>query len=116
MKVTLTQTEIEQALKMYMQNVMALKDDIPMKCEFTSTRGPMGLLVEIEINFMNSVSKQEEKCSTCCTTCTVEKPEVKDVTPEPEEVVEATPEEEEEEEVKSEEEPVTVHSLFQNLT
>ena len=59
MKVTLNQFEIEKAIKDYMHSTFALKDGLTMKCEFTSTRGPMGILVEIDINAIADVAEPE---------------------------------------------------------
>ena len=59
MKVTLNQIEIEKAIKDYMHSTFALKDGLTMNCEFTSTRGPMGILVEIDINAIADVAEPE---------------------------------------------------------
>ena len=59
MKVTLNQIEIEKAIKDYMHSTFALKEGLTMKCEFTSTRGPMGILVEIDINAIADVAEPE---------------------------------------------------------
>ena len=49
MKITLSQSEIENAVKTYMEGIITLKEGSEMICDFTSGRGNSGISVEITI-------------------------------------------------------------------
>lgn len=60
MKITLSQNEIEQAVRSYMEGIITLKPDTQMTCEFTNGRGPNGISVEINIE-SKAAEKPQEK-------------------------------------------------------
>lgn len=52
MKLTLTQVEIEEALKQYVFSTISIKDGTDIKIDFTAGRGEKGLTAEIDINYL----------------------------------------------------------------
>lgn len=52
MKITLTQPEIEQAVRQYVGGMVSLRENTQMQIDFTAGRGDNGLSASIEINYM----------------------------------------------------------------
>lgn len=94
MKITLSQAEIEQAIKSYMEGLIAVRDGKEMTCVFVTTRSPFTVGAEINIEDKHTVVTVTE-------------------VPSSEPVME--PEEETQEEEQQEINQNTVHSLFGNL-
>lgn len=65
MKLTLTQIEIEEALKQYVFATISIKDGTDIKIDFTAGRGEKGLTAEIDINYLGvksiDISPREAK-------------------------------------------------------
>ena len=58
MKITLVQTEIEEAIVDYMKKTITLPANKEFHVELTATRGPAGVTAEIQIN---SVDQEQPK-------------------------------------------------------
>lgn len=73
MKLTLTQSEIEQAIIAYMrQTVFTGREDMPIRCSFSTTRNPITVVADIEVDIFgknyttptdNPVDDYEKKSS-----------------------------------------------------
>ena len=60
MKLTLTQRDIEAAIKAYVNSLLTMNSGTDMEIAFTATRGTDGLIAEIDINYMGLTSLNTE--------------------------------------------------------
>lgn len=69
MKLTLVQSEIEQAIIAYMrQTVFTSREDMPIRCSFSTTRNPITVVADIEVDIFgkdnfNPTDDYEKKSS-----------------------------------------------------
>lgn len=117
-QLTVTQTDVEQALTAYLGNIIKLADGVKLDFDFRITRGDAGLTVEASIlNQQDQLKSAKAATSTTVTktepTTTEEPVSVEEVIEEPvaqEEAAAETPAE------APEEKPVTTgRSLFKNV-